>query len=186
MTDQAATGDAELDAKTDGEGETEGEARKASGKMPGKKLVLFIALPLVVLVLAGVGVYFSGLADPWLGKGEGEGAQKELLGEVDTGPSVYYELPEMLVNLNSSGRRTGYLKISVSLELGSEADREHVEQVLPRVIDNFQVYLRELRIEDLQGSAGLQRLREELLLRVASAAQPAVVKDVLFREMLIQ
>ncbi|MFQ5467950.1 MAG: flagellar basal body-associated FliL family protein, partial [Kiloniellaceae bacterium] len=48
------------------------------------------------------------------------------------------------------------------------------------------VYLRELRIQDLQGSAGLQRLREELLLRVATAAYPAQVRDVLFREMLIQ
>jgi flagellar FliL protein len=78
------------------------------------------------------------------------------------------------------------LKISVSLEIASEKDAPQLEQVMPRIVDNFQVYLRELRIEDLRGSAGLQRLREELLLRVATAAQPVVVKDVLFREMLIQ
>ena len=57
---------------------------------------------------------------------------------------------------------------------------------MPRIVDSFQVYLRELRIEDLQGSAGLQRLREELLMRVNSAAQPTVVRDVRFREMLGQ
>ena len=65
-------------------------------------------------------------------------------------------------------------------------DIPRLETILPRIIDNFQVYLRELRIEDLQGSAGLYRLREELLTRVSVAAAPAKVHDVLFKEMLIQ
>ena len=46
--------------------------------------------------------------------------------------------------------------------------------------------IRELRVEDLRGSAGLYRLREELLARVNNAAQPAKVNDVLFKEMLVQ
>jgi len=57
---------------------------------------------------------------------------------------------------------------------------------MPRILDNFQVYLRELRLDDLKGSAGMYRLREELLLRVNAAVQPVQVKDVLFREMLVQ
>jgi flagellar FliL protein len=57
---------------------------------------------------------------------------------------------------------------------------------MPRIMDNFQVYLRELRIEDLKGSAGMYRLREELLVRVNAAAAPAKVRDVLFKEMLVQ
>ena len=61
-----------------------------------------------------------------------------------------------------------------------------LEAVMPRIIDNFQVYLRGLRIEDLQGAAGLQRLREELLLRVNAAAKGKHVRDVLFKEMLVQ
>ncbi|MFX9073467.1 flagellar basal body-associated FliL family protein, partial [Acinetobacter baumannii] len=60
------------------------------------------------------------------------------------------------------------------------------QQTLPRIIDNFQVYLRELRLDDLKGSAGMYRLREELLLRVNMAAQPVKIKDVLFKEMLVQ
>ena len=65
-------------------------------------------------------------------------------------------------------------------------DQKVLEQVLPRVVDNFQVYLRELRAEDLRGSAGLYRLREDLLSRAQTAAAPADVRDVLFKEMLIQ
>jgi flagellar FliL protein len=99
---------------------------------------------------------------------------------------VYYELPEILVNLNTADRKVHYLKISVSLELENKEDVSKVQAVLPRIIDNFQVYLRELRIEDLRGSAGLYRLREELLTRVATAAAPAKVSDVLFKEMLVQ
>ena len=54
------------------------------------------------------------------------------------------------------------------------------------VVDSFQVYLRALRVEDLQGSAGILRLRQELLTRVADAAKPTEVRDVLFKEMLVQ
>jgi flagellar FliL protein len=181
MTDQALAQNADADGADDAEAS---DAPKATGKMPGKKLILFIVLPLLLLIGGGAGVYFSGLADSLLGKEEH--AAEETAKTEPVGPSVYYELPDMLVNLNNGGKKAGYLKISVSLELGSEEDRLHVESILPRVVDSFQVYLRELRVQDLQGSAGLQRLREELLLRVSAAATPAKVKDVLFREMLIQ
>jgi flagellar FliL protein len=174
MSDQAVTDRTDIDA------EVEVEARPR-GRMSGKKLVLFFILPVFLLAMLAAGVLLSGLADPYLG-----GEEEESLADDSETPTVFYELPEMLVNLNSSGRKTGFLKLSISLELASEEDLERLEQVLPRVIDNFQVYLRELRVEDLSGSAGLQRLREELLLRVITAAKPAVVKDVLFKEMLVQ
>jgi len=179
MTDQTNIQDP--DAEGDGEG-ADGEAPVRARRLPGKKLVLFIALPMLLIALAGAGVYFSGLADSLIGAEEGEG---ELLTEAE-GPSVYYDIPDMLVNLNSSGRKTGYLKLSVSVEVGSEEDAGRLEMVLPRIVDSFQVYLRELRVEDLSGSAGLQRLREELLMRVSNAATPTIVRDILFREMLIQ
>jgi flagellar FliL protein len=92
----------------------------------------------------------------------------------------------MLVNLNSDGRTSNFLKLSVSLEIAGKDGKQTLERYQPRVVDNFQVYLRELRVEDLQGSAGLQRLREELLLRVNAAVEGVEVKDVLFKEMLVQ
>ena len=90
------------------------------------------------------------------------------------------------MNLNTGSRKSNFLKISVALELDDEATIERLQTVMPRIIDNFQVYLRELRIEDLSGSAGIERLREELLLRVNAAIRPAEVRDVLFKEMLVQ
>ncbi|NTU76419.1 MAG: flagellar basal body protein FliL [Alphaproteobacteria bacterium] len=102
------------------------------------------------------------------------------------GKTVFYSLGDILVNLSGDGKRPNFLKIKVSLELADEKDLALIESLKPRIIDNFQVYLRELRVEDLRGSAGLYRLREELLLRVTEAAQPVRVRDVLFQEMLVQ
>ena len=105
---------------------------------------------------------------------------------VADGAAVFFGLDEMVVNLNTSGRRQSVLKIKVALELASQADLVRVQAVIPRVVDNFQTYLRELRVDDLNGSAGLYRLREELLTRVNVAVQPAKVNAILFKEMLIQ
>jgi len=180
MTDETATENSEDEAGADSE---VSESSKSGRRVPGKKLVLFVVLPILLLGAAGGGIYASGLLDSLLGIEEHD---EELMVEEEVGPSVYNEVPEMLVNLNTSGRRAGYLKISVSLEVGSEEDFPNLDAILPRIVDDFQVYLRELRIEDLRGSAGLQRLREELFMRVANAAAPTEVRDVLFRELLIQ
>lgn len=148
--------------------------------LSGKKLVLFIILPLL-LVGGGAGVYLTG-AFGFFGK------EKKAAEEAQGTPrqAIFYNLPDLLVNLNSNGRKTHFLKLSIAFELKNDGDAQTLQSVLPRIIDNFQVYLRELRVEDLQGAAGIQRLREELLVRVNSAIRPLAIKDVLFKEMLIQ
>lgn len=151
---------------------------KSGGK---KKLILFIGAPLLLLILVGAGLYFTGFFTKHDAHAEAE--HKE---EVKAGPSVYHDLPDLLVNLNVAGRQARFLKISVSLELGSAGDVAAIQAAMPRVIDHFQTYLRELRLDDLRGSAGIYRLRQELLTRVSAAAQPVQVRDVLFRELLVQ
>ena len=149
--------------------------------MSGKKLVLFILLPLLLLGGTVGGLVATGILD--FGRSAGEPAEapppapKEL---------VFFALPDLLVHLSPTGRRTNYLKLRVSLEIDKAADQERLQLLAPRIIDNFQGYLRELRVSDLKGSAGMARLREELLRRVAVAVEPIKVNDVLFREMLVQ
>ncbi|AWK86806.1 flagellar basal body-associated FliL family protein [Azospirillum thermophilum] len=173
-------------AEDAGELSTEGLPRK---KFSGKKLVLFVILPLVLLIGAGAGIYFSGLLDSLLGKKEEAAAAEHPPEPAQPDPHaapIFYDLPDMLVNLNSSGKRPAFLKIKISIQVSKPEDIPGIEHVLPRIIDNFQVYLRELRLEDLKGSAGMYRLRQELLLRITAAAHPVKVKDVLFKEMLVQ
>ena len=104
----------------------------------------------------------------------------------DAGPAYYMNLDEILVTLSGKGRKQSFLKMRVSLELENQTDEARIASVMPRIIDNFQVFLRELRVEELQGSQGIYRVKEELLARVNAAARPAKVKDVLIGEILVQ
>ena len=174
------------DREEDGEGGSDSSKEEESPEK-NKGMIIIAAL---MLVIGGAGAaYFTGLLDPLLaglgGSGEVAEARPDAPSPVGQA-TVFYDLPDILVNLSDSNRRSTFLKIRVSLELGSAQDVPKVEAVMPRIIDNFQTYLRELRVEDLKGSAGMYRLREELLIRVGAATAPARVNDVLFKEMLIQ
>ncbi len=183
MADDEAEEDLEAEDGEDGDDEEGGESSKKQGGK--KKLLLFVALALFLVVGGAAAAYFTGLLEPlivMLG-GADETAAEETTDPVEV---VFFDLPEILVNLNTGNRKSTFLKIRVSLELENAEDVARIEAVMPRIIDNFQVYLRELRVEDLKGSAGMYRLREELLTRVTLAAAPSKVSDVLFKEMLVQ
>lgn len=164
-----------------GDGEDSGKAG-----FGGKKLVLFVVLPLLLIGLGGAGLYFSGLLDSILGVEQAEDAHEEPVVAEEELPGHYIDLDEMLVTLATQGRKQSFLKMRISLELGGPQDEARVTAVMPRIVDNFQVFLRELRVEELQGSQGIYRVKEELLGRVNAATHPAKVKDVLFREILVQ
>ena len=96
-------------------------------------------------------------------------------------------MPDVLVNLSSTGSdRTQYLKVKVTLELPDQAMATLIQPVMPRLQDAFQTYLRELRPTDLDGSAGLYRLKEELTRRVNAAIAPNRINAVLFKEIVVQ
>jgi flagellar protein FliL len=102
-------------------------------------------------------------------------------------PPVFVEVPDMLVNLvTGPGERVQYLKVKVVLEVKEEKLIEDIKPTMPRVTDIFQTYLRELRPSDLNGSAGLFRLKEELTRRVNVAVAPIKVSAVLFKEIVVQ
>lgn len=178
----------------DAEGGDTGE--EEGGGLNAKKIVLFVVLPLFLLAGAGGGLYFSGMLDKFLKKdgaateehGESGGHGEEAKGGHGEGASdaFFLEIPNMLVNLSGTEGQPRYLRLKVQLELESSEDMHAVEAVMPRVVDQFQTYLRELRVKDLKGSAGMYRLQMELLSRVNAAAYPVEVKDVLFQEILIQ
>lgn len=185
-------GDSEKKEGEDGDGlDLEGESKKS------KKTLIIIIGAIVLLLAAGAGAYFSGMLDGLLGKKAGEsGEHSDASGDDGHGgkkdkdgkgvEAAFMELPDLVVNLSTTQGQPRYLKLKVQLELESAADQAAVEKIAPRVIDHFQTYLRELRVSDLRGSAGIYRLRQELLARVNAAAEPVEVKDVLFQEILIQ
>jgi flagellar FliL protein len=150
--------------------------------MRSKKALLIIATLAVVAGGGLAGAHYAGL----IGDRNAADAGSESTG-ASPGASepVYYELPEFVVNLNTGSRRTTFLKLRASLQLENAQTVPQVGERLPLIVDHFQIYLRELRPEDLVGSAGTYRLREELLKRVQLTLAPISVLDVVFAEMLV-
>jgi len=194
--------DAEAAPEAEGEAGAEGEG-KTKKKMSGKTLILFIVLPAILILGGGGAAAFMLLghggapshaeqhAEAGKEKGKGEGA-----GESTPGPNgttivhgenvVFVTLPEMLVNITRPDGQPGFLKLKLTLEAPNDAAVTQLTAAVPRVSDEFNGFLRELRTDDLVGSAGAYRLRLELLRRVNLVIAPQQINAVLIEEMLVQ
>ncbi len=154
-------------------------------KRKGRGRLLILAAP-VVLLAVGAGLWFSGILPGMLGMGDKSKQAKQAEAEAAPKPPTFVDVPELIANINAGGRRTAYIKLKAKLELPRPEDAAPVQAAMPRVVDLFQTYIREMRPEELRGAAGTYRLREELLARVTPAVAPAKVDDVLFTELIVQ
>jgi flagellar FliL protein len=172
---KAAVLDNEADGE-DGAAAASGPTKKFALKLPPLKFLIIGAAALLLLAGAVAGAYYFFSHKPEA-KVETPGGK----------PAVFVDLPEMIVNLSNPGAdRTQYLKIKVVLELAEPKMIEQITPIMPRVMDAFQTYLRELRPSDLDGSAGLYRLKEELTRRVNVSIAPSRINAVLFKEIVVQ
>jgi len=170
-------------------------SRASSSK---KKLVL-LAVPLLLLLIVA-GLWFGGILPPLLDattklaeraalpaeKSAQKSGALKMGAEAKAIPPVFMELPDLVANLNVGQRRSSFIKLKARIEIGRAEDMPMIQASLPRLLDLFSTYLREMRPEELRGSAGTYRLREELIGRANIAVAPARVVDVLFTELLIQ
>jgi flagellar protein FliL len=158
--------------------EAEGGAAEAPVAAPKGKLKLIIAVVGLLAIVGGGSSWF------FLLRHHGEEVHAEAPAAK---PPVFMEVPDMLVNLiGTPGERVQYLKVKVVLEVKEDKQIEAIKPTMPRITDIFQTYLRELRPADLNGSAGLFRLKEELTRRVNLAISPGQVDAVLFKEIVVQ
>jgi flagellar FliL protein len=172
-------------APADGaEPEKKGLVGTITGMLVGSKMKMMISAGVLLLLIGGgAGAYFFlfASAEP----------TPEQLAEAEVVPLVpptvaFYDVPDIIVNIQTVDGTPAFLKLGLSLELKNEEAKTGITAVMPRVVDQFQAYLRELRIDDLKGSQGVLRLKEELLRRINVAAAPYKVHDVLLKEMIVQ
>ena len=153
------------------------DGTEAAPAKKGKLKLIIAAAGFIAILGGGAGWFF-------FMRGHGEEVHAEA---PPPKPPSFVEVPDMLVNLvGAPGERVQYLKVKLVLEIKEEKQVEQIKPSLPRVTDLFQTYLRELRPSDLNGSAGLFRLKEELTKRVNSAVSPNQVSAVLFKEIVVQ
>jgi len=163
------------------ENETEGggDTNEVGAQPKGKLKLIVIIVAVLALLGGGAATYF------FFFRHHDEAEQHAEAVKVK--PPVFIDVPDMLVNLvGQPGERVPYLKVKLVLELKEEKQIEEIKPSMPRVTDIFQTYMRELRPVDLNGSAGLFRLKEELTRRVNNAVAPVKVSAVLFKEIVVQ
>jgi flagellar FliL protein len=168
----------------------EPDAEPAKPAQGGRRKLLLLAIP-AGLAAVGAGLWFGGVLRPLLGLAKlrapaGDSHADSAPESAQAGPPASIELPEIVTNLNVGPRRNSYIKLHARLELARPENDAALKAAMPRLLDLFQTYLREMRPEELRGSEGTYRLREELIARANIALASLRVTDVLFTEMLIQ
>lgn len=166
---ESKTKDSEADEAEGGEGADRAEARPRSRKA----LVLAVVAALLLLGGGGGAAWFFFLSEP----------SDAVAAEAVEGPTTFVDVPPIQVMLRGSDGRSRALRVHVMLVPGSKPPEE-ITTRLPQVLDRFQPFLRELRPEDMAGSAATFRVKEELLIRANQALGDGAVRDVLIQDLM--
>ena len=143
-----------------------------------KKILIIFLLPLILLIGAGIGVFFLRIIPgfgPELVLGEGPpgtaSAVVEKKPKKDFPPepfaevseqSIYFTMDEFVVTLRTERRKPVFLLLNLAIELPNEAAQILVEPKEPRIRDSVNIYLSSLRPDDLNGFDGIQTVRIEI------------------------
>ncbi|WP_010219797.1 flagellar basal body-associated FliL family protein [Sphingomonas sp. PAMC 26621] len=147
------------------------------------KRLLIIVGGAIVLLLIVVGVAFFLLRPAGGATVPAADAKAE---SHDEDGATYIDAPAMVVNLRGADGTARFLKIRFTFVPASAAKGALIKSKLPLIVDAFEPFLRELRPEDLAGSAAVFRIKEEMLVRATGAMGPGVVKDILIQDLIQQ
>jgi flagellar FliL protein len=167
--------------------DAEAEAPEAEGEGAAAPKKGFLSKKLIIMAAAGLLVLGGGGGGAWFFLFSKKDHHEEKPAPVAAKPPAFVDMPEVVVNLASSNNgRAQYLKAKIVLEVVDQKTADDIKPILPRVLDAFQTFLREMRANDLEGSAGLYRVRDELTKRVNLAVAPTRINAVLFKEIVVQ
>ena len=167
--------------EVDGLETDEGAKAPAATNRKKKKLIIGAAAALVLLGGGGGGYYMMHRGSSETGVEHVAEAE-----ESEEGKPVYVDVPPMVVNLRSADGQQRFLKIRFVLVPSAGTTEEQVRNKLPLILDSFQPFLRELRPEDLSGSAAVFRLKEEMLVRAGDSFGRGRIRDILIQDLIQQ
>lgn len=156
---------------------------EGAGKKPIKKLLIGALAGLMLLTGAAAAAWFLGIIS---GITEGNAADREESRPTNTAVAVLIDLPEVTTSIQAPGRRAVYIRLRAQLELRGSEGAEHLQRLMPRVIDIIHAHLREMRREEIHNERAMERLRHEMTERINIAIAPHKVERFIFREVMIQ
>jgi flagellar FliL protein len=177
----------------------EAEGAPPAAKNKKKKLIIIGAAAAVALLGGGGGAYMMFGGTPAKAEAGAEhGGKADAEAEAEEGgeeggegghgekKNEPLDVPPLLVNLRTADGAAHFLKVHVMLVPGPKAAGEELKNSLPALLDAYQPFLRELRPEDLSGSAAVFRIKEELLIRSRDAIGAGKVKEILIQDLIQQ
>lgn len=165
----------------------------------GKKGLLFGVIGAAVLGGAGFYGIYSGMISPNLltggggsnaeASGHGEASSGEGGGHgaaAGTGPLAgiaFVPMDPITISL-PPGSSARHLRFTGQLEVGPEQSAA-VTQLMPRILDVLNTYLRAVEVRDLEQPAAIPRLRAQMLRRIQVVTGEGKVRDLLITEFIL-
>ncbi|MFS0850795.1 flagellar basal body-associated FliL family protein [Novosphingobium panipatense] len=155
-------------------------------KKAGKGRLIAIAVVVVGLLAGAGGVYwYMRPAEEHAEEKQAEASSEEAEAEEGDVSASYIEVPPMMVNLRGGGAQSKFVKLRFVI-VAAPGKTDAVKARLPVVLDALQPFLRELRPDDLNGSAAVFRIKEEMMRRSTEALGKGMVRDVLIQDLIQQ
>ena len=151
---------------------------KLAAKLAGKMKYIIIAAVVLVLAGAGTGLYFMGFFT--VHKSYETSMQLP-------GAPVYYEMKTMTVNLKPSAQRARpFIRLTLQVELQGESAKKAFIDNETKIVDTMQTHLRGVQYEELNGTEGTERLREDLTIIINRIIQPERAITVLYKDIFMR
>lgn len=134
------------------------------------------------LAMGGAGFYavYAGLLD--LGGGGAEAPQAEHAAAASS-DVAFLAMDPIVISL-PPGASARHLRFIGQLEV-DPANQIEVTQLMPRILDVLNTYLRAVEVRDLEQPSALSRLRAQMLRRIQVVAGEGRVRDLLITEFIL-
>ncbi len=165
----------ELDRKTV-------DKNSENAKPSKSKKLLLIIISLVFLLIGIYGAVYFFLT---------EGIPEK---EVVTYAPAYFPLPDIKLRMRYLDNTIGYMVVGLTLRISEDANAEDYKIYEPEILDTLHTFLGSLNLDEFTPAAvnrfsapvGLERVRQNIIVRLNTILAPLKVKTVLFRKLITQ
>lgn len=148
------------------------------------KKILLITAPILIAIIGALFFFFFVIKAPKTVE-ELEVKQTKAKETVHLDTNTYLDVDPITISLAGSGSKKEYLRINITIRLGTEEESAALLSKMPIIKDALITFLGSLRSTDFNSSNSTIYLKEEISKRINKIAAPIIVKEVLFQEITV-